>query len=33
MRKALGLQVMVYLLIITALVYLAYRQVWKDVKH
>ena len=32
-RKSLGLQVMVYLLVLSGLVYLAYRQVWKSVKH
>ena len=32
-RKSLGLQTMIYLLILALLVYIAYRQVWKDVKH
>ncbi|MGE3302737.1 MAG: cytochrome c1 [Hyphomonadaceae bacterium] len=32
-RKTMGLQVLIYLLILTALVYAAYRAVWKDVKH
>lgn len=32
-RKALGFQVMAYLLLLTVLVYLSYRAVWKGVKH
>ncbi len=32
-RKSLGLQVMIYLLVLGVLVYLSYRQVWKSVKH
>lgn len=32
-RKELGLAVMVYLAVLTALLYLAYKQVWKGVKH
>jgi ubiquinol-cytochrome c reductase cytochrome c1 subunit len=32
-RKALGFQVMAYLLLLTVLVYLAYRQVWAGTKH
>jgi ubiquinol-cytochrome c reductase cytochrome c1 subunit len=32
-RKQLGFEVMIYLAILAGLVYLAYRQVWKDVKH
>jgi ubiquinol-cytochrome c reductase cytochrome c1 subunit len=32
-RNSLGLQVMIYLTIVALLTYLAYRQVWRDVKH
>lgn len=32
-RKSLGMQVMIYLLILTALLYAAYKQVWRDQKH
>jgi ubiquinol-cytochrome c reductase cytochrome c1 subunit len=32
-RKALGFQVMAFLLLLTVLVYLAYRQVWAGTKH
>jgi cytochrome c1 len=32
-RKRLGMQVMAYLLALSLLLYLAYRNVWKDVKH
>ncbi len=32
-RKALGFQVMAFLLLLTVLVYLAYRQVWSGTKH
>lgn len=33
MRKSLGFQVMAYLLVLSLLLYLAYRNVWKDEKH
>jgi cytochrome c1 len=33
MRKSLGLQAMVFLLVLCALMYLAYKQVWRGVKH
>ncbi|MHA6289358.1 cytochrome c1 [Maricaulis sp. CAU 1757] len=32
-RKQLGWMVLIYLLIFTVLVYLAYRQIWRNVKH
>jgi cytochrome c1 len=32
-RKSMGLQVMAFLIILTLLLYAAYRQVWKDTKH
>jgi cytochrome c1 len=32
-RKSMGLQVMAYLLLLSGLLYLAYRQVWRDTKH
>jgi ubiquinol-cytochrome c reductase cytochrome c1 subunit len=32
-RKRAGFAVMIYLLILTGLLYVAYRQVWRDVKH
>lgn len=32
-RKSLGLQVLAYLLVLTALMYLAYKEVWRGEKH
>ncbi|MBU6372058.1 MAG: cytochrome c1 [Alphaproteobacteria bacterium] len=32
-RKSLGMQVMIYLLVLTALLYAAYKQVWRGQKH
>ncbi len=32
-RKSLGLQVMIYLTIFAALLYLSYRRIWRDVEH
>ena len=32
-RKRMGLMVMIYLLILSGLLYAAYRQVWSNVKH
>ncbi|MES1158612.1 MAG: cytochrome c1 [Terricaulis silvestris] len=32
-RKSLGLKVLIFLLVLTGLVYFAYKQVWRDVKH
>ena len=32
-RKRMGLMVMIYLLILSGLLYAAYRQVWRNVKH
>ncbi len=32
-RKQMGVMVLMYLFIFAVLVYLAYRQVWRNVKH
>ncbi|HWA00444.1 MAG TPA: cytochrome c1 [Caulobacterales bacterium] len=32
-RKSLGVKVLIFLLVLTGLLYLTYKQVWRDVKH